>query len=63
MSVMDSEVLAALKGLLGDRRNDEAGYCVHCGRDNRGHEDEPCYEECPGEIARAAIAKATDGDA
>jgi hypothetical protein len=58
------DLLAALKDLLGDNRlhgnlNDETGHCVTCGRDNSGHETEPCSDDCPAEIARAAIAKAT----
>lgn len=27
--------------------NDEHGQCRHCGRDNRGYEQEPCADECP----------------
>ena len=27
--------------------NDETGHCKSCGRDNRGHEGEPCDDECP----------------
>lgn len=27
--------------------NDANGHCVHCGRDNTGHEGEPCIDECP----------------
>lgn len=33
--------------------NDAEGHCVHCGRDNRGYESEPCCEDCPGEQASA----------
>jgi len=54
------DLLAALKDLLGDApRNDERGLCVHCGRDNKGHEKERCDDECPGQIALDAISKAT----
>lgn len=27
--------------------NDADGFCTHCGRDNIGHEGEPCADECP----------------
>lgn len=27
--------------------NDETGHCTSCGRDNRGHEGEPCSDDCP----------------
>jgi hypothetical protein len=27
--------------------NDETGHCVSCGRDNSGHEGEPCSDDCP----------------
>lgn len=27
--------------------NDGDGNCLSCGRDNRGHEGEPCSDECP----------------
>lgn len=27
--------------------NDAGGFCVHCGRDNRGYEGEPCSDDCP----------------
>jgi hypothetical protein len=27
--------------------NDENGQCQSCGRDNRGHETEPCSDDCP----------------
>jgi hypothetical protein len=54
------ELLAALIDLLGDTpRNNADGECTHCGRDNSDHRNEPCSDDCPGEIARAAIAKAT----
>lgn len=56
---INAELLAALKDLLGDRRNDENGRCLHCGRDNRGYDLEPCSDDCPGQVARAAIARAT----
>lgn len=53
------DLLAALKDLLGDTpRNNAAGECNHCGRDNSDYRDDPCSDDCPGEIARAAIAKA-----
>lgn len=35
----------------------EGGECRHCGRDNSGYEDQPCDDECPGQIARALIAQ------
>lgn len=28
-------------------QNDASGHCIHCGRGNRGHEGEPCHEDCP----------------
>lgn len=37
--------LLALSGIAS--QNDASGYCIHCGRDNRGHEGEPCADECP----------------
>lgn len=27
--------------------NDDDGNCVSCGRDNRGHDGEPCHPDCP----------------
>lgn len=27
--------------------NDADGFCIHCGRDNNGHEGEPCSDDCP----------------
>lgn len=58
------ELLEALEGLLGDTgdlRDDMT--CAFCGRDYSGDEDkDPCGEcesdDCPANIARAAIAKA-----
>jgi hypothetical protein len=36
--------------------NDQNGQCTYCGRDNRGHEHEPCSDDCPYEPTDAAIA-------
>ncbi len=27
--------------------NNAEGECINCGRDNRGHEGEPCIDDCP----------------
>lgn len=50
-------LLKALKLMVGKgaQDHDENGICLHCGRDNDGHTDEPCSDDCPGQIARAAI--------
>lgn len=52
------DLLEALRDIVGTVRNDEHGHCVHCGRDNSDYLDSPCADDCPGERARAAIAKA-----
>jgi len=31
-------------------RDDEHGVCRFCGRDNEGHENEPCSDDCPSEV-------------
>jgi len=31
-------------------RDDERGVCRFCGRDNEGHENEPCSDDCPSEV-------------
>ena len=57
------ELLEALKGLLGDLGWEmflgDHYECIHCGR-TYDLDDCPdnCDDDCPGEIARAAIAKA-----
>lgn len=28
-------------------QNDAGSHCIHCGRDNSGHEGEPCSDDCP----------------
>ena len=64
------DLLAALKDLLGDQPFiQETGdpqaaffHCIHCGREYGAGMDESaddCDDDCPGMIARAAIAKAT----
>jgi hypothetical protein len=64
------DLLAALKDLLGDQPFiQETGdpqaaffHCIHCGREYGAGMDESaddCDVDCPGMIARAAIAKAT----
>jgi hypothetical protein len=57
------DMLAALEDLLGTIRHHKNGHCVHCGRDNSGYLEDPCSDDCPGEKARAAIAKAKGGAA
>jgi hypothetical protein len=69
------ELLAALKDLLGDmpdmREVDGATECRHCGRRYRSYHKRDkvpvdateCSDDCPGYIARAALAKATGGAA
>lgn len=55
------ELLAALLEFVNpdyQQDCDDDGICAHCGRDNAGHENQPCSDDCPGQIARAAIAKA-----
>lgn len=55
------DMLAALKDMLGDRPWLQQGTCIHCGRE---YPDEPeiiekgCADDCHGEMARVAIAKA-----
>lgn len=49
------EIAAILSRIDGATPTDERepaqngpdGHCLHCGRDNRGHEGEPCVDECP----------------
>ena len=64
------DLLAALKDLLGDQPFiQETGdpqaaffHCIHCGREYGAGMDESaddCDDDCPGMIAREAIAKAT----
>ena len=64
------DLLAALKDLLGDQPFiQETGdpqaaffHCIHCEREYGAGMDESaddCDDDCPGMIARAAIAKAT----
>lgn len=51
---------AALKDLLGDMLFIQDGECTRCGRDYRGDvpDNDQCDEDCPGMIARAALALA-----
>lgn len=32
---------------LEPAQNGPDGHCLHCGRDNTGHEGEPCADDCP----------------
>jgi hypothetical protein len=59
------DVLEALEDLLGDRPAVQGGICQHCGRDYIGDflEGDCLSDDCPGEKARAAIAKAKGGAA
>jgi hypothetical protein len=45
--------------------NDEQGQCIHCGRNNRGYEGQPCADDCPlyWEIALNRRAADLDRDA
>lgn len=54
------KLLEALVDLLGGVGHTN-GLCHHCGRDNRGYENEPCSDDCLGEKARAAINLVTKG--
>jgi len=56
------DLLDALKGLISSDVPcdlNAGGECIHCGRDNTGFECQPCDDECPGQIARVTITKAT----
>ena len=55
----NSEMLAALKDLLGDRSSVQGGICQHCGRDYIGDvlEGDCPSDDCPSYAARAIIAK------
>jgi hypothetical protein len=58
-------MLAALKDVVGTGVNnlDVDGICMHCGRDNSDHRDDPCSDDCPGEVARTALQVAYTGRA
>lgn len=51
------DLLAALKDLLPLARI-KGHRCPSCGRDNSGHGDACTSDDCPGVMARAAIARA-----
>jgi hypothetical protein len=58
------DLLEALKDLVGSKDMNENAQCFFCGRDYRGElpSDFICgADDCAGTIARAAIAKATEG--
>lgn len=40
--------------------NGPDGQCLHCGRDNRGHEGEPCADDCPQYHEAKGLAAPTD---
>lgn len=44
----------------GPAENGPDGQCLHCGRDNRGHEGEPCADDCPQYHEAKGIAAPTD---
>lgn len=41
-------------------QNGPDGHCLHCGRDNRGHEGEPCADDCPQYHEAKGLAAPTD---
>ena len=55
-------LIAALADLVGEKDITDTGMCYHCGRDYLGEENAPVEfcpaDDCAGNIARAAIAKA-----
>jgi len=58
-----AELLAALKGVLGESDYDAEGYCRGCGREREDEAYKYCaidddVEDCPFGFARAVIAKA-----
>ena len=62
MTELEFALANALRDLLGEHRHDERGTCLHCGRDNSGYENEPCSDDCPDEVARAALKKFNDAN-
>ena len=57
------DLLRSLKDMLGDMPfalTKDGWSCDHCGREYSGHESKPtnCMDDCPGEMARQAIALA-----
>ena len=58
------DMLEALRGLLGKASfalTSDGWQCNYCHREYSSHDEKPtsCIDDCPGEIARAAVAKAT----
>ena len=54
-------LLAALQDVVGERCSDDDsnGHCVWCGRDLEAAQQFCDGDDCAGQLARAAIAKAT----
>ena len=46
----EADARAALITATARENNDANGQCIYCGRDNRGHEHEPCSDDCPHEL-------------
>jgi hypothetical protein len=60
-----AQLVEALRDLLGDAPFIQDGICTRCGRDYRGEEplNDECADDCPGMIARAALAGEGEGNA